>query len=376
MLQQAFPSRPKTEKLLVFTLVVIASLTLVHAIYYAYSTYYIEIHSDHPGLTQSAYYSLHNTTALSAEHPLFSGKDHAPNQYRIGVELLAKFIADRLSIGKYYIVFSGIDFLAVVAVCGIFYGSLVRSRFFLHLNQSSQTSAVAFFLVSLAYPFAWVVPWERPETLPTALYLAVMLILLNRLRSRTLWLGLILLATVWQASVRADVPMTFGLAVALFSFTRPGKEMFGSWKLGLVSGVCIAAVAVSVQAYLKLIVFPHATYPPDTPVVVFFLNFKSRSLATFLISILPYVLVLFSAAKYWRLLDPTDILVIIASCIYLPLWITLGIAGEVRIFVPFLFALTPAISKLILLYVGKDRRLDLKFDFDDGIGLTGNTLSR
>src|SRR5271170_7386505 len=102
---QAVPRRPKTERLFVFVYIFLACLTLAHAIYYAYSAVYLGDRT-HPGLTQEAYSHLHNTTALSADHPIFSGTDHAPNQYRIGVEYPVKFLADKLSIRKYYIVYS------------------------------------------------------------------------------------------------------------------------------------------------------------------------------------------------------------------------------------------------------------------------------
>ncbi len=344
-------SRPEAERRFVFVYILLACLTIAHSLYYAYGAEYENAHSHHPGVTQSEYYRLHNTMPLSADHPFYSGKDHAPDQYRIGVQFPARFIADKLSLTKYYIVFSVFDFFSAVATCWILYLLLCGSQFFLSLSDTARTVAVSLFLVSLAYPLFWAVPWRRPETLPTALYIAAVLLMLHHLRDRRLWLAAVLLATVWQGFVRAEVPLVFGVAVVLFSLSSRAKAMFGSRAFGAVCGLSIAAVAIAVQAYLKLWLFPQATYPPDTAVIQLFLNANLRVLITFSIAIIPYALFLISAGRYWKRLDSVDLLAVLASCLYFPVWLTVGIIAEVRIFVPFLLALTPTAAKLILLMI-------------------------
>lgn len=354
MVQQAIRSRSKAEKLLVFAYVLFACLILAHASYYGYSGYYEEIHTNHPGLTQNEYYQRHTTAPVSVDHPLFSGTDHAPNQYRIGVAYPVKFIADGLSTDKLYIIYVVVDFVCANAICFLLYLLLCRSAFFQKLNHQWKTTAVALFLASLVFPFAWVVPWQRPETLPSGLYLALMLTLLTRLRSHRLWLVAVLLATLWQGFIRADVSAIFGLALFLFSLTPRAAEMFGSRKLGAAVGIAIGVIAIAVQAWLKLVLFPHATYAPDTPVIQFFSNLKIRTFATFLIAMLPFLLALIAAARHWKQMDPEDLLAVFAACLYLPLWWTVGLTDEVRVFVPFLLALTPAAAKLMVLLLNRD----------------------
>lgn len=351
MMQQSYRPRPKAEKIIVFVYLFLACLTLAHAIYEGYSTYYADVHAAHPGLTLNEYYRLHNSTALSGDHPLFSGTDHAPNQYRIAIPYTAQWIGKILSIDKYYIVYAGIDFACAFLLCVMLYFALCRSRFFQSLDDRSKTVAVGLFLASLAYPFAWVVPWERPETLPTALYLAFVSMLLERMRSKPQWLLAILAATLWQGFVRSDIPSGLGIALGIFSFTPQAKEMYGSRKLCFFSAISIFGAAAAVQAYLKIFLFPQATYPPDTPVVMFLLNLNPRTLFIFVIAILPYLLILFGAARFWRRLDPIDIQILLASCVYFPLWWTFGVAFEVRIFVPYLFVLAPTAAKTIFLWL-------------------------
>ena len=181
-----------------------------------------------------------------------------------------------------------------------------------------------------------------------------MLTLLTRLRSHRLWLVAVLLATLWQGFIRADVSAIFGLALFLFSLTPRAAEMFGSRKLGAAVGIAIGVIAIAVQAWLKLVLFPHATYAPDTPVIQFFSNLKIRTFATFLIAMLPFLLALIAAARHWKQMDPEDLLAVFAACLYLPLWWTVGLTDEVRVFVPFLLALTPAAAKLMVLLLNRD----------------------
>jgi hypothetical protein len=356
MLKQALSSRPKEEKRIVFVVLFLACLTLTHAIYYSYSNYYEGIHSNHPGQLLEAYYQHENTLALSPDHPLYAGTDHAPNQYRIGVVYPAKFIADKLHIRKYYILFSLIDFAAAFLTSSILYVLLCNSAFFRSLRAPSQTITVMLFLISLGYPFVWIVPWQRYETLPTSMYIALMLLLLGIVRAHRSWVIAIFVITIWQAFVRADVPAIFGLAICLFTLTTHAKEMFGSRKLGFLYGLTIVIIALATQAYLQFVLFPHATYPPSTPVFRFVYNLGIRGLATFAVAILPFALTFALAAKYRKRLEPADVLVLFASSAYLPLWWTIGVNVEVRIFVPFLFASTPMMAKLVLLVLERRER--------------------
>ena len=343
-------SRPRSEKRLVLGYVVLVCLALAHAIYNGYSEYATEISSSHTGLTEEQFSKLHYTKPLSASHPIFVGQDFAPNQYRIGVVYVAKFVSDRLHITKYYGMYAVIDFISAVATCYCLYRLLCLSAFLLRRSSPSQAVLLAFFLATLIFPLSWVVPWERQETLPSALYLVLILLLLRLIKNQPLWLTAVLFLTLWQDIVRTDVAAVFGVAVILLSFSSYGKKLFGSKRLGLASGLLIAGVSAAAQYTLKHILYPHAVYPPDTPSVVLYYNFSSaRSATTYLIALLPYIVLLVLAWKHRKQLDPEDMLALSASVLYLPLWCIFGLLGEVRIFVPFLLALTPTAAKVMVI---------------------------
>ena len=192
---------------------------------------------------------------------------------------------------------------------------------FLHPFGIPNFAAVALFLATIYFAFVWVAPWERPETLPTALFLAANFYLVSRVRTQPLWFAAILLLTVWQSFVRSDVPLSLGLAFLLFSLSAQGQRVFGRRALGFCCGLAMVGIPLGIQAWLKYVLFPHATYPADTAVFQLLNNFQPRSLEPFLIALVPWALIVALAIRFRESLDPLDWLAILASCIYLPMWL-------------------------------------------------------
>jgi len=174
------------------------------------------------------------------------------------------------------------------------------------------------------------------------------ILIIGHLRRQPRWLAALLPATLWQSFIRSDVTAILGIAVLVFAFMPAARELFGSRRFALITGGCVLTLAVAVQALLQFVLYPHATYAPDGQPVTFFYNLHPRILATFFIAMLPYALLSLLVLRRWRRLGPADILALGASLLYLPLWFTVGIVSEVRIFVPFLLLVTPAAAKLLL----------------------------
>jgi hypothetical protein len=75
-----------------------------------------------------------------------------------------------------------------------------------------------------------------------------------------------------------------------------------------------------------------------------------------MIAMLPFLL--FSAfliVKRPRL-DAIDRLVLMSSALYLPVWLTVGIIDEVRVYVPFLFALSMVAAKVSAPFLMREYR--------------------
>ena len=87
--------------------------------------------------------------------------------------------------------------------------------------------------------------------------------------------------------------------------------------------------------------FPNAHYGSEG-VVQLANNLKPEMWATMLLALLPFGLLLgLIASKRYR---PGAVMamLLISSLLYFPLWATVGLLDEVRIFLPFAFALMPA----------------------------------
>ena len=62
-----------------------------------------------------------------------------------------------------------------------------------------------------------------------------------------------------------------------------------------------------------------------------------------------------SPCRFHIQVDPCDKLVLLICLVYLPLWITMGMIVEVRIFVPFLLLASPTVAKIWGSYVLAER---------------------
>ena len=243
MQRQNLRARPLAERRLVLVYLLVCCLTLAHAIYVEYGAYFADIQSNHAGITQQEYYKLHSTIAVSSDHPLFRGGDFAPDQYRIGVVSAAKMVGDLLGITKYYIVYSVFDFMCAIGVGLICYRTLVASEFFSGLTEPERKMAVLALLVALIYPFAWVVPWERPETLPSALYAVLFVAILSSIRGGRWWFSTLCAATLLQSFVRTDIPLILGLSLVVLGCTGWGARLVGSRTACIGAGVGVAGIA-------------------------------------------------------------------------------------------------------------------------------------
>ncbi len=106
------------------------------------------------------------------------GAAHAPTQYRIGVIDTAYFLARHMHVAMRHTlavldVFSG--FVAVFTLFLI----LRRSEVYREAGQVGEWFGAVSFVVLVQYYLAWLLWYQKPETLPTAAMLALSLLLLT-----------------------------------------------------------------------------------------------------------------------------------------------------------------------------------------------------
>jgi hypothetical protein len=115
----------------------------------------------------------------------------------------------------------------------------------------------------------------------------------------------------------------------------------------------MTAIAVAVQIVLKRILYPDATYPPDTRVLQLLQNAEPRLIIPFLIAVAPSVTVLLAAWRFRRHLDILDRTALSAAALYLPLFLSVAVLIKLRVYVPFLLLLTPTLAKLSFLFLNE-----------------------
>jgi len=112
------------------------------------------------------------------------------------------------------------------------------------------------------------------------------------------------------------------------------------------------------QLYMQCVAYPNVTYSPTTPRFQLLANLNllhpPMHIPIFLTALLPLIVSLVLLRRHHLPLDPSDKLVLLILLVYLPLWVTMGLVVEVRIFVPFLFLASPTIAKLWTAYLFND----------------------
>jgi hypothetical protein len=288
--------------------------------------------------------------ALETWVPLMlGGKLSAPDQYRIAMAYLPHLIELHSGLKPNQSI-PLIEFVCYALALTLLYMLFRSSPHVVHGKPPSRIVLLGFFLAALQFPVLWIFPRERPETLPTPFYRAAIVFVIVQ-RSRLRFVFVCLLATllsIGQAFMRADVPVAVGAAILLAAvislpLRRPRSHIV---TLGIL---CIAAGA-GVQLYLQHVLFPQATYPPNVPKIQLLANlnpiFPPAHIPFFLTALLPFIVSLLLIRRNHRRIDASDKLVLLICFVYLPIWITVGLVGEVRIFVPFLLLAAPTIAKL------------------------------
>jgi hypothetical protein len=207
---------------------------------------------------------------------------------------------------------------------------------------------IALFLIAILFTVSWILPWQRPETLPTALFLAIALFCLVRARRNVIWPILFLIAIACQGFVRSDVPFVFGATLFVMSFFGKTLEEFGSRTFNLLMGACAMLIAGTIQLYLQDVRYPHLTYWPGTDVVQLRNNLHLHALSNCLLAILPFLLVAAILIRRRVSLKAVEAVAVVSSILYFLLWFTVGSISEVRIYVPFLFMLSVVAARALM----------------------------
>jgi hypothetical protein len=240
------------------------------------------------------------------------------------------------------------DFISALIGLNLLYALTVSGLKEPPARSTSRVLTVALFLAFLQFPLAFVVPWQRPETLPSMLYLAFSLFCLQRSTRGLAWTIALLVAAAIQTFVRADVAIVFGGALVAMSFLGTTLAPFGSRTVNVVRGLIIVAMSGIFQYYMQFVKYRNFPYQKGSPVAD---NFTPHMLGLFFAAALVFVFATFFFFMQRRRLTAVEALIVAGSILYLPFYIVLGVIGEVRIYVPFLCCLCVVAARVSASYL-------------------------
>ena len=307
----------KRERLFVGTFIVLISIVLTR-------------------LTHNALLVLCGGRCPAGPVPVFS--DKAPEAYRVGIPILASFLIRLFHLHDAAFALFLIEFPCCIAALILLYFLTVED-----LSPSkTRIATVTAFFAFIQFPFAFVLFRQRPETLPTAFFIALSLFCVSRRGHR--WTAILLVATFIQAFLRPDFPAVIGLALVLLS-ARNIRSNANNFLRGLSMGF----IAGCVQAYLQFVRFPHLPY--STTLFMYSANLRLDHLLVLLLALSPFLFTFFLLRSTSMQLREIDRLTLLASLLYLPIWFTIGLFTEIRIYVPFLLALCVLAARISVRYL-------------------------
>jgi hypothetical protein len=283
-----------------------------------------------------------------AEWPsLLAGHGLAPAQYRVGVLRLGALLA-RIAHLQLRHAFAAVDFIGLLVGLGTVLLLLTRSVAWRRLGGTAQWVLALGCLALFQFYLPWTFWFQKPETMATFAVLALSAAAAQTGSGRyrvTMAAAMLLLAAA-GATVRADavVALHTGLLLACL---LPGASGFrlGRWPQAAASVACIG-VAAAVQLYIERVLYPAA----QRNVAAFQLLANLHSLNGYLalaLGLTPWWLTLWLGMRSWTALDGWSRGLLLGSVMHFALFYTLGMAEEVRIFLPFAMVLLPVTVRLI-----------------------------
>lgn len=310
------------ERLFVLAVIFSQCLLLAHAVHTAWYQYGLQA-------------QVAPVASASAPPVLY-----APDAYRVGMPFLGGLEARLLHLHDATWIAALNDFCFAALALYLLYRLILQSSRKVSDSVSVRWARLFVFFALVQFPLAWIVPWQRPETTPACCFLAFAVFALGHQGSRLRWSAALMVATVVQGFIRADVAFIFGVAMALVSAERLRGMNRHAALQDLATAIGVTAIAGGIQAYLQFVRFPHLTYTPGIHPFQLINNFRStHNLVTFGTASAPFVMVV--GYVLWKRfpLDTSERVILVASTLYLALWWTVGSIGEVRLFVPFMMLL-------------------------------------
>jgi hypothetical protein len=293
-----------------------------------------------------SYSTAHRTDPQGVER-LASGLGDAPAQYRIAViytaKYLGKLVHGHLAFRHFFAIF---DFIAALLSCLLIRDLMFRSAAFCGATRVSQMFRATIVLGLALYYLMWSMWYQRPETWTSVLFVAASLYVISAIRSPAVVFSDLVVLAVVQGFVRSDVAILFHFALFLYVLIR-GADDFPVGRWVLLAASCVSGLLSTAILWIIMHrIFPHATYG-TTKVFQLPANLTPNQFLPFALFFIPIFYTYVRGKASGAATRAGGQTLLLASIFYLASWVLVGRIAEVRIFIPFAFALMPQTSNAL-----------------------------
>jgi len=283
------------------------------------------------------------------------GHAPAPEQYRMGVFVAAHWLAAHLHVVP-AMALTLIDGISAVIAVLLLFNMLERTTTYARAGRTLQWFGATVLVLLLVWWLGWLFWLQKPETLPATALVSVMLWLWgNRVPLPAQVLAL-LAATLALATFRADIACLLNAGVLLYVLAGRGPQLPLRRSAAALAAAVGATASVGIQLWLARIVYPQAGYGRVKLWQLMPNLIHATRWPPFVLFLLPLLWMAQNGAQHasqrgsqWGARrglprDAAGRAVLVGAVLYLALWCTIGKIDEVRIFLPFAFALAPLTS--------------------------------
>jgi hypothetical protein len=278
----------------------------------------------------------------------------APEQYRMGIYLVAHWMVTHLHIAP-TMAFASLDGVAGLIAVLLVFGVFERTAIYARACRTLQWFGAAAFVLVVVWWLGWLLWLQKPETLPAAAFVAAMLWLWerptrdgetvtdgapSRLRGWLTAVGLVSLTAV-LATFRADTACLLNVGVLAYVLATRSPGLALGRAAATVTAALGALAAGGIELWLMRVVYPQANYGR---VKMWQLrpNFiHGTRWPPFVLFLLPLLWMLARGVRRGFARDAAGRAFLAGAVVYAALWVTIGKVDEVRIFLPFALALAP-----------------------------------
>jgi hypothetical protein len=311
------------------------------------------------GLSYLGYFA-YRATSEGAWNDLLAGRANAPEQYRVGLIWSAHWLSQATQLPMVYAL-AAIDGLSGIVAVLLLFNVLQRTELWQRANATAHWLASVSFIALMLWFAAWFLWSRKPETLASAMLVAAIVRVWQKDAPRRhfppeLRAVALLFLTAVLATFRADAACVLNAGFFAATLTSNQTALALSRKLAAAVSAAGTLLAAGIQFWLAHVVYPRATYGTVKMWQLRPNLIHATRWPPFAVFMLPLAWMLVQLYRQRSIVSGLNRAILIAALLYFALWITVGKIDEVRIFLPFAFALMPLIAELVVLRAQQPRK--------------------